>query len=204
MRIAVLQLVPFNKTILHMDTQIKTYFDIVEIIIQSLAIIVGGFWVYFKFIRTRENHPKVQFDLDLLVIGRQDGKIIIELVAIIINKGSVRHWVNDFVCDVLILNKQDKVINGTEEINYQVNFVKANPQKASLENSGKSINRIVWVPKNWYGSFVDPGVEQKYTYLTSIPGDTSFVSLFSRFITKNDYFHSAQRTFSISTLEKNL
>ncbi|MBC7774943.1 MAG: hypothetical protein H7246_05840 [Phycisphaerae bacterium] len=175
--------------------------EMIESILKSLAIIVGGSWVYFKFIRTRENHPKIQFDIDLRLLGRQEEKILVEIVGVIVNKGSVRHWLNDFICDVLILKKGDKVETGGKFINHQIAFSKHNPLKMDEKDvQEKFDDRIVWIPDDWYESFIDPGVEQKYTYLTSVPNDTTFVSIFSRFITKNQDFHTAQKTYSIEEL----
>lgn len=186
-----------------MDIPLKAYFEILEAGVTSLGLIIGGIWIYFKFISTCENHPKIQFDLDVGIIGRQDKKILIELIAIINNKGLVRHWVNDFICDVLILQKDDPIETGAQKINYQVKFKKFNPVKDKNICNEKYLDRIIWVPENWYNAFIDPGVEQKFTYITAIPEDTTFISLYSRFITKNDFLNSAQRTFSVSKLESN-
>jgi hypothetical protein len=185
-----------------MDITDKYLVETIESIFKSIAIVVGAIWLYFRFIRTRENHPKIQFDIDLRFLGRQDGKLLIEIIGTIVNKGLVRHWVRDFICDVLTLDKMDKVETGDKSINYQVKFFNRNPIKPRDNNVNNKSNRIVWIPENWYESFIDPGIEQKYTYLTSVGEETSFISIYSRFITKNADFQTSQKTYSIEQLEK--
>lgn len=179
--------------------EIKETLEIIESATTIIGFVVGGFWVYFRFNRTRENHPKIEFDVDLRVIGRQDNKIIIEVVANVTNKGLVRHWINNFTCNVLILKINSPVVHGDERINHQILFEKYNPQKQTDDPTGKQ--RIVWIPKDWYESYVDPGIKQQYTYLTDIPESTSFVSIYSHFYCKNNDFQTAQKTFSIEQLE---
>lgn len=192
----------------------KTQAETIESILKSLAIIIGAIWVYIKFIRTRESHPRIQFDLSLRIIGRQKGKILIEVIGILENKGQVRHVVNNFAFDILILSKDKEIIRGDKRINYQVLF-----EKYHGSGNGISNNRIVWIPEEWYGSFVDPGVKQEYTYLSEVPDNTTFISIYSQFyfvetsklmkwifrllrMNIAEDFQTCQKTFSVEKLEK--
>ncbi|HWB23942.1 MAG TPA: hypothetical protein VG738_00615 [Chitinophagaceae bacterium] len=179
----------------------KNTVDIIESLVKSAGVIIGAVWVYLKFIRTRENFPKIEFNVDLRVVGRQDEKIIIEVIANLENKGLVRHWINDFTCDVLILRKEAPVIHGDERINYQLLFEKYNPVKD--EKNETHTEKIVWIPKDWYDSFVDAGIQQQYTYLTAVPCDTAFISIYSGFHYRGDDFQTSQKTFSVAALENN-
>lgn len=64
--------------------------------IESLATVValgiGGYWTYRRFIRQRENCPFIEFTVDVHFVGRQGGKWIVELIAYLENKGKVQHW----------------------------------------------------------------------------------------------------------------
>lgn len=162
--------------------ELKDIVETVESVLKSIGLVIGACWVYFRFIRTRENHPKIQFDIDLRLLGRQDEKIIIEVVAILENKGVVRHRVNNFTCDILVLRENKPVIPGDERINYQVLFEKANPAKTGSRDT----TRIVWIPEKWYESFVDAGVKQRYTYLAAVSGDAAFIGVYSQFYYKGE------------------
>ena len=74
----------------------------IDLVFKCVAIIVGAVWILFKFIRTRENHPKIELTVDLRVIGRHQDKIIIEVIIDLLNKGLVRHYINSFTCNILI------------------------------------------------------------------------------------------------------
>lgn len=175
----------------------KEFAEGVESLLKSVGILVGALWVYRKFITTRENHAKIQFDIDLKILGRQDNKLLIEIIATFENKGLVRHWINNLTCDILILKESDPVVHGDERINYQVLFEKHNPKN----NNAKQ--RIIWIPPNWYSSFVDPGVKQQYSYLSDVPDSTTFLSIYAQFYfnDKVSAFQTAQRSFSVKQLE---
>lgn len=175
-------------------------------ILTCLAIIIGAAWTFWRFILNGDGKPKIQFDVDLRIIGRQDSKILIEAIAIVSNKGQVRHWIKEFFLDVLILEKDAPIVTGSKDINYQVAFKNVNPEKVQLEGNEPK-NRIVWVPKSWYKTFIDAGIAQKYTYLTYVPEDTAFISLYSRFyfmsfLSLRKDFQSVQKTFSVTKLEQ--
>jgi hypothetical protein len=70
-----------------------------------VAILIGGIWTFWRFVLNGEGKPKIQFDIDLRIVGRQDSKIIIEAIAIVHNKGKVRHYIKKFFLDILILKK---------------------------------------------------------------------------------------------------
>ena len=185
-----------------MDTTLmKEIAETIESLLKTIGLVVGAVWIYLKFIRTRENHPKIEFDVDVRLLGRQDNKIIIEIIANLENKGLVRHWINNFSCDILILKSEDPVIHGDKRINYQLLFEKHNPIKDDSNNERRK--RIVWIPEDWYESFVDAGVKQQYTYLSDVPEVTTFISIYSQFFYKGNDFQTSQRTFSVNLLEKN-
>jgi hypothetical protein len=60
-----------------------------------LSFIVGGWWVYAKFVRAQEKYPNLEFSADINVVGQQGGSLIVELIAYVENKArhSIR-WKN--------------------------------------------------------------------------------------------------------------
>lgn len=159
--------------------------EIVKNSFTSAGLLAGGAWAYWKFILKREAYPKIEFDVELLVIGHQDHKTLIEIAAVVANKGSVRHWLYDFQFDLFVLSRDDKILMGGDKINQQVFFNAAFKDK-------------YWVP-GWEGTFIDSGVSQRYSYIASIPDTTAFVLIKSRFRypDKESESHVAQRTWSI-------
>lgn len=161
--------------------------NVIKDAVTALAVLVGGGWAVAKFILRREAHPKVQFDLDLNVIGRFDSKVVIELTAIIENKGLVRHAVSEFTFSLLHLPGSVTITDGDERIEGQVEFMPL-------------IKKRSWLGKNDVYTFVDPGVIQRYSYITHLPVDAALALLHSRFRyrdAKSD-FHSAQRVFNVT------
>jgi hypothetical protein len=167
--------------------EFKTSCESVQSILTSIAIAAGGFWTYWKFVWSRENRPKIEFNISLNEIGALNEKIIVEIIATIENKGIARHWISEFTVDVFYLTSEDEVKLGSEKINGQVEFRKLNPEKIYL------------VPKKWDGSFIDSGIKQDYTYLYYVPEKAKYVTISSQFKyaeLKSD-FHTAQRTFRL-------
>jgi flagellar biogenesis protein FliO len=87
----------------------KESIQLTESFLKCLAILIAGLWVIFKFIINRDHSPKIQFELDIIFLGRQDDKILIEVVAKLLNKGKVRHVFDEFNFDIYTLNKEDKL-----------------------------------------------------------------------------------------------
>jgi hypothetical protein len=161
-------------------------------ILTSLAILIGGIWTFWRFVLQREGNAKIQFDLDLRVIGILKNEYIIEIIAIVENKGTVRHYVNDFKFDLLYLSDKHEIVDGDERINHQLLFE-------------KKIEKRYWIPPLWYTSFIDAGVIQKYTYVSHLPVDAVFATIyaqfkypsFSRYFPLFRSFHTSQKTFKL-------
>lgn len=168
------------------DVLIKDNGETLKNILTSIAILIGGGWTFWRFILQREGHSKIQFNVDFRVIGIHKAKYIVEVVAVVENKGLVRQYVNDFRFDLLYLSENQEVVEGDHRINNQVLFEKV-------------INKRYWIPPDWNYSFIDAGIVQHYTYTTSLPLDAKFALVFGHFKYPDgkDDFHTAQKTFHI-------
>lgn len=92
----------------------------------------------------------------------------------------------------IVFYETDKIDESIDKINFQVNF------------PNKKISKRPWVPTAWKETFIDAKTIQTYTYVTSIPNKTKFISLFSKFLyPKLNDFYSAQKAFEISSLSYN-
>lgn len=154
------------------------------------ALLVGGWWTYWKFIRQREDCPKTEFDLDIKFVGTQDGKYLIEVSANVTNKGLVRHRLADFTLNVHYLLPDDPLVSGGPRINHQIDFI----HSINHDENIKDRFLVPWKP------FVDPGVTQSFIHITSIPIEATFVLLWSKFRYENirdTNRHLAQKVFKV-------
>ena len=166
----------------------KELSDIVSNVVTAIGVLVGGGWALWKFGIQREAHAKIEFDLDLKVLGRQDKQFLVEIAAIVHNKGLVRHWLQDFRFDLLYLPKSAEIQCGDARINEQVLFQPL-------------FKKRYWIPPDWISSFIDPGVRQRYTYISSVPDDASYILVFAifKYPDEESEFHTAQKVWPIET-----
>ena len=169
--------------------EIKEWIGFGKDLITSLGVLVGGGWALWRFVLRRERHPKIQFDLEVRLISRAHDHLIVEVIAIVQNKGLVRHLLRDFRFDLLYLPDGAPVCEGTEVINHQALFRPV-------------FKRRYWISPDWVFSFIDAGVTQNYTYLARVPQDASVLVVFAKFKypdSESD-FHTAQRAFNVATM----
>ncbi len=161
--------------------------EAIQSVVTTLAIVIGGGWTFWKFVLQRESKAKIEFDVDIRVVGKEKDKILVEAIAIIANRGLIRHKITDFTFKLFYLTENDELNEGDEKINYQVVFNKLESKKRS------------WIPQNWKYTFIDPGVVQHYRYVTVLPGDTKYALLNGSFkYPKEKTFHKAQKAFNIT------
>ncbi len=163
----------------------------IQSLVTAVGIVVGAIWTYRRFIRQREGCPKVQFDLSANVHLRAQGEHIVEIVAALQNKGVVRHWLNEFKFDLLYLPKGCELITGDDRINKQTLFTKV-------------ISNRHWIPPDWKRTFIDPGMSQIYTYVTSVPSDSEFLLIYAtfRYPDEESEFHTAQKLVRVEQCTK--
>jgi len=154
----------------------------IESLATVLALAVGGYWTYNRFIKQRENFAFIEFTVDLNFVGKQDGKWIVELIAYLENKGKVQHQFSDLSFDLALLLRGD-------------------PIKSSAKYGGQALfphegSRCAWLPPGMF--FIEPGVKAKYSYVAQIPEDATYVMLHGRFTYKDQpAWHTAERTIAV-------
>ena len=147
-----------------------------------LALVVGAYWTYTRFIKQRENYAFIEFTVDINFVGKQDGKWIVELIAFLENKGRVQHQFADLSFNLATLRHGDPVAQSAQ-YGGQTFFPNENP-------------RCAWLPVGSY--FIEPGIKAKYSYVAQIPDDATFVMLHGRFTYKDQpAWHSAERTVAV-------
>ena len=167
-------------------------------LITGIGVLIAGIWILWKYLSQGEYHPKIEMAVKIRYIDTNDNKFLLELTADLTNKGSVRQYVKEFTFDLLYQTSDDNLECGEETINFQTMF------------KHKAISRRSWVPERWGFSFIDAGVCQQYTYLTSLPENAIHATLYSRFkhiskikkLLNKENFHTASKTFNLKKLIK--
>jgi len=149
--------------------------------------------------RRREDHPRIEFEVDVRVIGIHKNFYLVELLAYIDNKGLIAFKLEpeDFYFSLFALMAKD-------EIDYIVDSSNKTNEK-DLESGSKKIARIKFpttlMRKRWlpWHTFLEPNVRQKYSYHTAVPNDCSYLLLWGKFIYDDDKadFHTAEKIIKV-------
>ncbi|VAW67288.1 hypothetical protein MNBD_GAMMA08-645 [hydrothermal vent metagenome] len=163
----------------------KNLASAVQSVATILSFIIGGIWVYLKFIRQQEKYPNIEFSADIEFIGEQKDYWLAELIATIDNKGKAQHKMEKFRFDVNGLLSADN-IEISDEWGGQVNFPHL-------------IAKGSFLPEKYTHFFIDPGTKAKYSYITRIPKDASYIILhcWFKYMDERSYGHTAEKTAKV-------
>jgi hypothetical protein len=174
-------------------SRIKTWIEIIERLFTLALGLIGGFWAWSRFVVERGLIPPSQMDLALRTIGSSGPATIVEIGVRLHNKGSSALVVSDLRIRLRYLNDDDdiQIINEPQKPAFgRVNF----PHAHVLNNIGaeervtsagvRDYDRrlrpgeFLLVP---HDTFVQPGVDQLYTFVTAFPRTSSYVLLRAAF-----------------------
>jgi hypothetical protein len=167
---------------------IKDWSSLVQSLVSVLSIIVGGWWIYAKFVRAQEKYPNIEFSADINVIGEQGGSLIVELIAYVENKGKAQHRMDEFKFDLNALLPQDSVL-ADQRWGGQIDF----PHEICVGS---------FLPARSKFFFVDPGTKAKYSYIAKVPKEATFLILHCRFeyVGRGKTGHTAEKTIKVSNM----
>ena len=132
-----------------------------------LTVVLAGALTIFRFIITREQYPKLHFELGLDKLGVSRDKHIIELSATITNKGMTRQYIRDFRFNILTFDDNTPFNLGDPEIEKRLKF-NAFDKGLNWTNSEHPV-------------FVDGGMSHQFTYVTALDKNIRFVMIYSKF-----------------------
>jgi len=142
------------------DTSV--FFESLGKALTAVGAIAGGWWAFEKWRRRDEHFPRMFFEVSANFLGMQDGQWIIEVVALLENKGVVPLKIKSFGFLLRGLRSTSRVERGDESIRGQVLFPDV-------------LAEGPFIPSSWAYSFVYPGVKTEYNFVTTIPADVSFI-----------------------------
>lgn len=160
--------------------------SIFQSIVTALSLIIGAFWVLWRFLLAQERYPNIEFTADINPIGVQNGVLIVELIAYIENKGKAQHKMNRLGFDLNALMPGDPAVSDLRW-GGQINF----PTEAA---------RGSFLPADMKYFFVDPGTKAKYSYIAGVQENAQFLILHCNFdyVRRGKTFHTAEKTIRVA------
>lgn len=144
-------------------------------IITITAIILAGAWTVYRFGIAREQYPKLQFELQLNKLGTSRDKVIVELIAVITNKGIARQYIKGFRFNILTFDDEMPFDMSDLKIEKRLKFKKLN--KSDHQDAKGELS---WIDSK-YPVFVDGGISREFRYVTALDKDVRFVMIYSKF-----------------------
>ena len=166
----------------------KDLASIFQSLIAPFGIIVAGVWAYRRYVLEDSKYPHIETSAEIDFIGRQQDFWIVELKAVLVNRGRVQHKIDRFGFDL------NSIYGGTsvktsDEWGGQLDF----PHK----EAGGS-----FIPESFKYFVIGPSVTAKYSYVTKVPKKASFLILHCWFDYCDDrgFSHSMEKTVAVPTL----
>jgi hypothetical protein len=168
---------------------LKDVATIFQSIITPTALIIGGLWAYRRYGVEAKNLAHIETSADIVFIGQQGDFSIVELLAILNNKGNVQHKIEKFTFDLNALHSDDP-IEVSDRWGGQVNF----PHE---------IAKGSFLPKSFQYFFVGPSVTAKYSYIARVPKSATYLIFHCRFdyVDRRGSSHTMEKTVRVPILQ---
>ena len=122
-------------------------------------------------LQTRENAERIDFVVEVRFVARHGDAWLVELAALLDNKGLVRYETDELTFDLRCIYPDDPLTAGGSEINRQTLI-------PHVVTAGS------WLPTGWGGTFIEPGLSTRYSFITAVPASAVAVLLHGRFLYK--------------------
>jgi hypothetical protein len=165
-------------------------FELIGQTVSIVSVVVGGWWALEKWRRRDEHFPRIYFEVSANFIGVQDDQFVTELVASLENKGVVPLQIEDFSFRLLGLKTTDNLEKGGDEVRRQLFFPHV-------------IEEGLFIPKHWGYSFVYPGVNTEYNFVTLISREYTFIRIQADFeyLARRRAAHHVAKILKVPELE---
>jgi hypothetical protein len=168
-------------------------------ILGIIALVLGGLWAYTKYVVERGLLPPIQFNVDCKRLGNVGNKSVFVFETSLKNLGSstlVARWM--FI-DVRYIKNDDKDLTLFEDhragrlrfshslladLNLDTKQLVDSAREAVLRRQNKTLPapaQCRGLPVLPHDTFVQPNVDQLYTFATVLPSDTACVLLYASF-----------------------
>ncbi|MEK6337359.1 MAG: hypothetical protein AABM67_20750 [Acidobacteriota bacterium] len=167
-----------------MNDSTKSLLSVIIAATQLVLLVVGALWAYYRFWREGSHRRRVEFSIDCNFFGPQQEQYLAEFRLHAVNKGVVVHRFPSIELRVLGLKKSDP-ISFWEDRKPRVEF----PHK---------VMQAEIVHDKYSYIFVEPGVEQVITYVTTFPAEYRFILARAEFRYDRRNPHSAEKVFELT------
>ena len=154
-----------------------------------VSFLVGGIWVYRKYIMQQEGFASIESSADIQFVGAQDDFWIAELTLTLENKGKAQHRMTKCAFDLNAIEDGEPIV--------------ANDRWGGQVDFSTPLTEGSFLPNRYKFFFIAPGVTAKYSYITRIPASARYVILHCWFDYDDGrpYSHTAERTVAVPAVE---
>ena len=131
------------------------------------ATLIAGLGLIWKFVLGQEAYSHIEFTADINVIGEQEGRKIVELIAYVENKGNAKHQMNTITFDLNGI-LAGEIPQGSERWRGETDF-------------RHPLGTGSFLPASFEFFFVDPSVKAKYSQIRDVPTQMTFLMLHCHF-----------------------
>lgn len=191
--------------------------DVTIKLLTILIAVVGGFWALSKFIIERGIVPAAELDIQCTPLGRRGDNPILEFLVIVSNVGGPILVPQGIRIRIKTLGDTKASLYGDKDKRGRLRFTQllqeqhimeskdsALPAPKSTEKKRERDEFIELIPpvredtqeKN--NTFVQPGVKQKYTFVTAVEPDVEFVHATVKFNYNVEFQSLARKVLAIS------
>jgi hypothetical protein len=146
-----------------------------------LAVLVGAWLAYRRYRAMESSYAHIETALEISFLGQQDSFWIVELKAILNNKGTVQRRIHKFRFDLHAIYADDPIDASTRG---QVNFT-------------NEIAKGSFVPRGYAYCVVGPTVTATYTYVTRVPEAATFLVLHCWFDYNPGFSHLMKKAVQV-------
>ena len=155
------------------------FLDIILKLIAAIAALIGGLWALTKYVIERGLVPAAELDLECDIVGEKDELKIIEITVHIFNKASSVLVAEEIRLILKCICKEDTTHIYDDERKFgRLQFPHSLSRDLTENRENTEIETLKLVP---HDTFVQPNVDQKYSFVTAISNDVEFIHVHAEF-----------------------
>ncbi|MBV8698844.1 MAG: hypothetical protein JO052_13430 [Bradyrhizobium sp.] len=150
-----------------------------------LAAVIVGLLAYRRYKARESSYAHIETSAEIAFIGQQDNFWVVELKAILNNKGKVQRRIHGFRFDLNAIHADD-AIDVSKKWGGQVNFA-------------NEIAKGSFVPRGYAYCVVGPSVTATYSYVARVPQWATFLILHCWFDYNPGFSHWIEKAVQVPT-----
>jgi hypothetical protein len=148
-----------------------------------LLVIVGALLAYRRHRAKQSSYADIETSAEISFLGQQDNFWIVELKAILNNKGKAQRKIHKFRFDLHAIDADDPI--------------EASKKSGGRVNFANEIAKGSFVPRGYAYCVVGPSVKATYCYVARVPESATFLILHCRFDYNPSFSHSMEKAVQV-------